>query len=66
MNRAKKLLLAGLPLLCVAFLLQGCSHMPLMDPKGPIGVSERYVILVSVGLMLIVVIPVAIMTILFR
>jgi len=42
-------------------ILGGCSQMPLLDPKGPIGDSERFVILVAFGLMLIVVIPVIVM-----
>ena len=41
-----------------AVLLGGCNQFPLIDPKGPIGLSERFVIFVSIALMLIVVIPV--------
>lgn len=48
-----------------AILLTGCSQTPLLDPKGPIGSAERLVILVAIALMLIVVIPVAVMTVLF-
>lgn len=35
--------------------------MLLLDPKGPIGEAERFVILAAIGLMLIVVIPVFVM-----
>lgn len=41
-----------------AVLLSGCSPVVLLDPKGPIGSAERFVILAAFGLMLIVVIPV--------
>ena len=44
-----------------AFLLGGCSELVLLDPKGPIGETERFVILFAFGLMLLVVIPVIIM-----
>jgi cytochrome o ubiquinol oxidase subunit 2 len=42
-------------------LLAGCSRMPLLYLKGPIGEAERLVILASFGLMPIVVIPVFVM-----
>ena len=58
-NAAAGLIAGALP------FLAGCSHIPLLDPKGPIGDAERFVILVAIGLMLIVVVPVAIMTIAF-
>jgi cytochrome o ubiquinol oxidase subunit 2 len=48
-----------------AAFLGGCSKVVLFDPKGPVGDSERFVILVAIGLMLIVVIPVFIMALLF-
>ena len=44
-----------------AIMLGGCNQFPLIDPKGPIGLSERFVIFVSIALMLIVVIPVLVM-----
>lgn len=47
--------------LFAASLLAGCSRMILFDPKGPIGETERFVIVVAFVLMLIVVIPVIIM-----
>ncbi len=39
--------------------------MILLDPKGPVGDSERFVIIVSFALMLIVVIPVVVMALWF-
>ena len=42
-------------------LLGGCSKMVLFNPKGPIGDTERFVIVFAFVLMLIVVIPVIIM-----
>jgi cytochrome o ubiquinol oxidase subunit II len=56
--------IGGLSLGTAAFL-QGCSRLVLFDPKGPIGASERYVIIAAFALMLIVVIPVAVMTLWF-
>ena len=50
-------LLSTLPVL----LLGGCSQMVLLDPKGPVGSIEKFVILTAFGLMLLVVIPVLIM-----
>lgn len=47
------------------FFLSGCSPLPLLAPKGPIGEAERFVILASFSLMLIVVIPVFIMIVWF-
>ena len=57
-------LLSALALLCTAVSLSGCDYA-LMDPKGPIGVDERNLILLATGLMLIVVVPVIGMTIAF-
>ena len=65
MKRIRKLLSIGLASLCVAVFLSGCSQTLLFDPKGPIGDTERLVIIVSFALMLIVVIPVFIMAIWF-
>ncbi len=42
-------------------IIGGCSDVALLDPKGPIGDTERFVIIVAFMLMLIVVIPVFIM-----
>jgi cytochrome o ubiquinol oxidase subunit 2 len=52
-------------LLFLVLLLQGCSNVPLLDPKGPIGSSELVVIGVAFALMLIVVIPVIVMALWF-
>ncbi|MFP8966209.1 ubiquinol oxidase subunit II [Pokkaliibacter sp. CJK22405] len=51
--------------LIAALLLSGCDKLVLMNPKGPIGHSEKSLILTATWLMLIVVIPVIIMTIAF-
>lgn len=65
MKRLMRFLSISLPTLCGTVLLSGCEHMLLFNPKGPIGAEERFVIIVSIALMLIVVIPVAIMTLWF-
>lgn len=44
--------------LAAAALLCGCSQMVLFNPKGPIGETERFIILVAFLLMLLVVLPV--------
>ena len=46
---------------CTVTFLGGCSEMVLLDPKGPVGETERFVIITAFVLMLIVVIPVIIM-----
>ncbi|MGA8019028.1 MAG: ubiquinol oxidase subunit II [Desulfobacterales bacterium] len=51
-----------LSLLCTAAFLGGCSKMLLFDPKGPIGDSERFVIIAAFALMLIVVVPVLVLS----
>ncbi len=58
-------LFAVLTLLAASALLPGCEHLIVLDPKGPVGDSERSLILVSFGLMLIVVIPVIFMSLYF-
>jgi cytochrome o ubiquinol oxidase subunit II len=55
----------GLSSLCAAIFLGGCSRMLLLDPKGPIGLSERFVTIAAIGLVLIVFIPVVAMVLLF-
>lgn len=65
MRRKGYLISAGLALVCSAISFGGCSSIALLDPKGPIGDAERFVILVAIGLMLLVVIPVFIMHFLF-
>lgn len=47
-----------------AVLLSGCD-VALLDPKGPIGVAERDIIFLALGLMLLVVVPVIGMAIAF-
>jgi len=61
MRRKRFYVLTGLSWLCAGALLCGCGTVPLLDPKGPVGEAERFVILAAFGLMLIVVIPVFIM-----
>jgi cytochrome o ubiquinol oxidase subunit 2 len=50
-----------------ALLGSGCdlTHVPVLDPKGPITLAERDLLFTAVALMLIVVIPVFIMAFLF-
>ena len=48
-----------------ATLLLGGCHWALLDPKGPIGLQERTIILTATALMLLVVIPVIVMTLVF-
>jgi cytochrome o ubiquinol oxidase subunit II len=50
--------------LAVAILLGGCK-LTLLDPKGPVGLDERNLILIATALMLIVVIPVIVLTLVF-
>jgi cytochrome o ubiquinol oxidase subunit 2 len=61
MKRKKYSVLVGLSSLCAATLLSGCSTILLFNPKGPIGESERFVIIAAAALMAIIVIPVFIM-----
>ncbi|PYE28058.1 cytochrome bo3 quinol oxidase subunit 2 [Paraburkholderia silvatlantica] len=58
--RRAALVAAGAPLL----LVSGCN-MALLAPKGDIGVQEKNLILISLGLMLLVVIPVIALTLWF-
>ena len=48
----------------MVLLVSGCSpaHWPVLHPAGPVGLDERQLILVVIGLMLLVVIPVFVMT----
>ncbi len=59
------ILFPGALILCALIFLAGCSDMVLLNPKGPVGESERTILFIAVGLMLIVVIPVFVMTIWF-
>ncbi len=61
MKRKKYFVLVGLLSLGAVTFLGGCSTILLFDPKGPIGESERFVIIAAIVLMLIVLIPVFIM-----
>ena len=65
MKRKSTFVFIGLASLCTAIFLAGCSDMLILNPKGPIGDAERYVIYVAIALMLIVVIPVFVMAIWF-
>jgi cytochrome o ubiquinol oxidase subunit 2 len=65
MKRKKYLIIIGLLSLCSVIFLGGCSDILLLNPKGPIGDAERFVIIVAIALMLLVVIPVAVMVFLF-
>lgn len=56
--------LRGLPILAGLLMLSGCDAV-LFDPKGPIGESEKSLILTATYLMLVVVIPVIFMTLWF-
>jgi cytochrome o ubiquinol oxidase subunit 2 len=47
-----------LGLLPLTFLVSACQGVALLDPKGPIGAQERDLIYLSVGLGLIILIPV--------
>jgi cytochrome o ubiquinol oxidase subunit 2 len=47
------------------FLLAGCNYYALLLPKGDIGLQERNLILIALGIMLAVVIPVIILTLAF-
>jgi len=62
MKNNKYIVFFGPSSLSVAVFLMGCSNMPLLDPKGPIGTAERFVIVASFVLMLIVVIPVVVLS----
>lgn len=61
MKRKNYSAFVGLLSLCAATLLGGCSTILLLDPKGPIGEAQRFVIIAAIVLMLIVVIPVFVM-----
>lgn len=65
MKKNAPLVFAGWPALSATVFLAGCSGIPLLDPKGPIGAAELYSISVATALMLIVVIPVIAMALWF-
>jgi cytochrome o ubiquinol oxidase subunit II len=45
----------------ITAFLTGCQKMVLLDPKGPIGSEERFLIYMAIALMLIVIVPVFVM-----
>jgi cytochrome o ubiquinol oxidase subunit 2 len=66
----KKAMLRGMsqwPVAVTALLISGCSNArwPVLYPAGPVGLGERNLILLVIGLMLLVIIPVFIMTLWF-
>ncbi|HXS20737.1 MAG TPA: ubiquinol oxidase subunit II [Steroidobacteraceae bacterium] len=63
MNRSARCLARPLSLLA-ALLLPGCQWA-VLDPKGPIGVQERSIIITATVLMLIVVVPVIALILIF-
>ena len=65
MKRIRQLVSILVPVCLGAFLLGGCDQMVLLDPKGPIGQTERFVILAASGLMLLVIVPVIVMALWF-
>jgi cytochrome o ubiquinol oxidase subunit 2 len=65
MKRNRNAFLGGLLSLYTACLLGGCSRMLLLDPKGPIGDDERFLILAAFVLMLLVVVPAICMAVWF-
>jgi cytochrome o ubiquinol oxidase subunit 2 len=65
MKRTKIFISAGLSCVGATLILGGCSHMVLLDPKGPIGDTERFVIITAFVLMLIVVVPAIVMALWF-
>jgi len=54
-------LLKVIGLVGVTAFLSGCSKMVVLNPKGPVGSEERFLIYMAVGLMLIVIVPVFVM-----
>lgn len=65
MKKSVVVVLIALTLLGIVASLSGCSEMVLLHPKGPIGDSERRLIIVAFVLMLLVVVPVIVMAIWF-
>ena len=63
MNRSARRIARLLPL-SLALLLSGCQWV-VLDPKGPIGLQERSIIVTATVLMLIVVVPVIALILLF-
>ncbi len=63
MNRLARWIVMLLPL-AAALLLSGCQWV-VLDPKGPIGLQERSIIITATVLMLIVVVPVIALILIF-
>ena len=63
MNRLARCIVRPL-FLAAALLLSGCQWA-VLDPKGPIGLQERSIIITATVLMLLVVVPVIALTIIF-
>ena len=53
MKRSGYFVFVGLLSWCAVASLGGCSHLLLLNPKGPIGDAERFVIIAAFALMLI-------------
>lgn len=54
MKKKKSFVFPGLSSLWATVFLAGCSNIVLLNPKGPIGEGERFVIIAAFALMLIV------------
>ena len=54
----------GLPLLVLPLLLGGCD-MVVLNPTGDVAYQQRNLILFSVGVMLLIIVPVMVLTVLF-
>ncbi len=52
-------------LLYSIFFLSGCSGVVILDPRGYVGLNEKFLIIIAAALMLLVVLPSIIMTLLF-
>lgn len=61
MKKCKSFLLS-LIIISSMLLITSCEHALLLNPKGPIAVAEKDIIMLAVSLMLIVVLPVYILT----
>ena len=54
-----------LGLLLFSMFLSACQGVAVLDPKGPVGLQERDLIVMSVVLALVIIIPVLVMVVLF-
>ncbi len=61
MKKIIRLIFTGIVSLGMVLMLTGCDQLLLFNPKGPVGSSERSLIIIAFALMLIVVIPVFVM-----